>query len=75
MTDQNIQNLNEGELTQVSGGMYNGPVFVYVMKPEDTLDSVAQRYKTSAQLLAELNNINNPAVSITGQKILVPSNW
>jgi LysM repeat protein len=75
MADNNIQALNENEIAQVSGGTYNGPVFVYVMKPGDTLDSVAAQYGTTVAILAELNNINNPAIPITGQKIYVPSKF
>lgn len=69
-----LRSLNEGDLVQISGGMYNGPVFVYLMKDGDTLDSVAGRYKTTAKLLAELNNITNTAASpMVGKKIYVPS--
>ena len=75
MDRKTIENLSEGELTKVSGGMYNGPVFVYTMKDDDTLDSVATHYKTTMQVLAELNNINNPAAPLCGTKIYVPSTW
>ena len=75
MSNQEIKSLNDGELLKVSGGAYNGPVFVYIMKDGDTLESVAARYHTTASVLAELNNISNPAIPITGRQIYVPSNF
>ena len=75
MSDQKIRSLDDGELLKVSGGTYNGPVFVYVMKEGDTLESVAARYHTTASVLAELNNISTPAIPITGRQIYVPSNF
>jgi LysM repeat protein len=75
MSDQEIKSLNDGELLKVSGGAYNGPVFVYIMKDGDTLESVAAHYHTTASVLAELNNISNPAIPLTGRQIYVPSNF
>ena len=75
MSKDTTKTLKDGELSQVSGGVYNGPVFVYVMKDGDTLESVAARYNTTVKILAELNNINNPAIPIAGKQIYVPSNF
>ncbi len=76
MDEKNMQTLREGDLLEVSGGAYNGPVFVYKLSDGDTLDSLASRYKTTTLILAELNHINNPLNPLTpGQTILIPSNW
>ena len=75
MSNDTTKTLKDGELSQVSGGVYNGPVFVYVMKADDTLESVAAHYHTTASVLAELNNISNPAIPLTGRQIYVPSNF
>ena len=68
---ENKKILDDAELTQVSGGTYNGPVFVLQVKPGETLDSIANQYRTSVAVLAELNNISNPEVSLTGKKLAI----
>lgn len=45
---------------------------VYVVKTGDTLSSIAAKYNTTWQKLAEYNNISNPNVIYTGQKIKIP---
>ncbi len=73
--NENIQALDEGTLTQVSGGGYNGPVFVLMVKPGETLGQIAAQYNTTVAILAEINKLTNPDLLTVGQKILVPSNW
>jgi Predicted glycosyl hydrolase len=75
MDDKKLQALEDGALTTVSGGAYNGPVFVYQIKAGDSLDSIARRYDTNWQILAELNRIANPGIIQVGTKIYVPSNF
>jgi hypothetical protein len=75
MSDQILRPLNDSELRNVSGGYYNGAVFVYPVKPNDTLNSVAAHYNTTAQVLCELNSISDPTLPIATNTIFVPSNF
>ena len=68
----NIQNLNENEIEKISGGAYQGPCFVYVIKWGDTLSGIAARYHTTVKILCELNSISNPDKIYAGNKLLVP---
>ena len=45
----------------------------YVVSPGDTLASVALRYNTTWQTLAEINGLLSPNVSYVGQVVQVPS--
>ncbi len=45
---------------------------IYIVKPGDTLWSIARRYKTSAEELAFLNQLNDPARLIPNLALLVP---
>lgn len=47
---------------------------VYTVKAGDTLSSIAAKYKTTYQKLAEYNGIANPDVIYSGQKIRIPNN-
>ena len=47
---------------------------VYVVKKGDTLASIARRYGTTYEVLAEYNNIANPNKISVGQGIAIPSN-
>lgn len=69
---ENIQALNENEVKSVNGGAYNGPCFIYVIKPGDCLSVLAQRYHTTVKILCELNNISNPNLIYAGNKLLIP---
>ena len=62
------------ELSQVSGGSYDGPCFIYVIKKGDCLSVLAQRYGTTVRILVELNNIKNPNLIYEGYKLLIPYN-
>ena len=69
---ENIQALNENEIQDVNGGVYQGPCFVYIIKRGDCLSVIAQRYGTTVTTLCELNNIKNPDLIYAGHKLLVP---
>lgn len=45
----------------------------YIVKKGDTLSSIANKYSTTYQVLAEYNNISNPNIISVGQKIKIPS--
>ena len=65
--------INDSELTQVSGGLYTGPVFRYTIKSGDCLSVIAQRYHTSVAILMELNpQIVHPNLIYAGHTMLVP---
>ena len=49
-----------------------GSETVYVVKKGDTLSSIASKYGTTYQKLAEYNGIANPNVISVGQKIKIP---
>ena len=63
--------LNESELQNVSGG-FDGPCFVHMGAPGETLEDVARNYDVPVETLCSLNCISNPKASIRGQKIFVP---
>jgi LysM repeat protein len=44
----------------------------YVVKPGDTLSSIAARYGTTVQELAALNGISNPNLIYAGQVLQIP---
>lgn len=44
----------------------------YTIKKGDTLSSIAKKYNTTVEELVKLNNIKNPHLIITGQKIKIP---
>lgn len=46
----------------------------YTVKSGDTLSSIAKKYNTTVDILAEKNNIPNPDLIYKGQVILVPVN-
>lgn len=46
---------------------------VYVVKPGDTLYSIASRYGISWQTLASANRILNPTLLQVGQRLIIPS--
>lgn len=46
---------------------------VYVVKAGDTLSSIASKYGTTYQKLAEYNGIANPNIISVGQKIKIPN--
>lgn len=46
---------------------------VYTVKTGDTLSGIAIKYGTDYQVLAKYNDISNPDVIHTGQKIRIPA--
>lgn len=49
-------------------------VITYKVKSGDTLSSIASKYNTTYQKLAEYNNITNPNIINVGQVIKIPNN-
>lgn len=65
--------MNEEELTNVSGGAYVGPCIVYTIQRGDTLSKIAARYGTTVNILVELNHIANKNRIYAGHKLLIPA--
>lgn len=71
MEDYKIEDV---ELEEVCGGSYKGPCFVYLIKKNDTLSEIAQRYGTTVKIRCDINKIDNPNLIYEGNKLLVPYN-
>ena len=51
----------------------SGGVMTYVIRPGDTLSSIARRFNTTVEELVRLNNIANPDLIIAGETLLIPA--
>ncbi len=51
-----------------------GTATTYTVKEGDTLSEIAQRYGTTTERLAEINNISNPNLIYPGQVLKISSN-
>ncbi len=66
-------NYNEIQ-TQVNSMLgNNNSIITYTVKSGDTLSSIASKYNTTYQKLAEYNNITNPNIINIGQVIKIPN--
>jgi len=59
--------------SQRSTPLSAGPTATYVVRPGDTLFSIAARYHTNVATLAQLNGIVNPTMIYIGQSLTVPA--
>ncbi|TCO74948.1 5'-nucleotidase C-terminal domain-containing protein [Marinisporobacter balticus] len=48
--------------------------YVYVVKSGDVLWKIAEKYKTTWEKLAQMNQLKNPNLIINGQELIVPAN-
>ena len=62
-----IQNLNEEDLEQVTGGKG----ISYIIQPGDTLIKIAHRYNTTVEKLCKLNKISDQNFIVAGKKIRI----
>lgn len=72
----NIKNPNliiVGQILKLKRDKQNGSN-IYVVQAGDTLSEIAQKYGTTYQELARLNNISNPNLIVVGQKIKISAN-
>ena len=46
---------------------------IYIVKPGDTLSSIASQYNTTVRVLAVANNIRNVNLIYVGQRIIIPT--
>ena len=47
---------------------------IYIVKKGDTLSEIAEKFNTTYQYLANINNIENPNLIYPGEEIIIPSN-
>ena len=72
--DENLtdnRTITDEELTQVSGGVYCGPMIVYTIQRGDTLSKIAARHGTTPAIIMELNNMTRTVLR-PGHKLLIP---
>lgn len=50
----------------------SGGVMTYIIKPGDTLSSIARQFDTTVEELVRLNNISDPDLIIAGETLLIP---
>ncbi len=49
------------------------PVGLYIVKPGDTLSTIADEYETTVDELMAANNISDPNKILVGQRLTIPS--
>ena len=69
---ERIKIMTENELENISGGAYNGSVFLYTVQENDSLSMLAHRFGTTVTVIAELNNIKSLESVYPGVKLLIP---
>ncbi|MEG1705678.1 MAG: DUF3794 domain-containing protein [Clostridia bacterium] len=62
-----IEKIEEKELDSSKMDSMN----IYIVKPKDTLWSIAKKYKTTVEKIVKTNDIINPDIIDVGQKILI----
>ena len=73
MNDIEREALADDMLEKVSGGAYNGAVFMYTLQPSDKLSVLAHRFGTTVRILQELNNLtDDPDQLRPGRTLMIP---
>ena len=73
MNDIEREALADDVLEKVSGGAYNGAVFMYTLQPGDKLSVLAHRFGTTVRILQELNNLtDDPDQLRPGRTLMIP---
>ena len=68
-----LKALEDDAMEKVSGGAYNGAVFMYTLQPGDKLSVLAHRFGTTVRVLQELNNLtDDPDQLRPGRTIMIP---
>ena len=77
VAENNIANPNlifPGQVLRIpTDGGEPGETISYTVQRGDTLSAIARRYGTTVAEIVRLNNISNPNLIITGQKLLIPN--
>lgn len=63
--------VNAKYLKKASGGSSGKKVIVYTVRPGDTLSGIAQKYNTTVSAIVRENNIKNPDLIFSGQKLRI----
>ncbi|MDI9217765.1 LysM peptidoglycan-binding domain-containing protein, partial [Clostridium tertium] len=69
ISDPNL--IYPGETIVISNGSSNNSVKSYIVKEGDTLSEIAQRYGTTWEHLAKINNISDPNLIYPGETIRI----
>ena len=73
MNDIEREALADDMLEKVSGGAYNGAVFMYTLQPSYKLSVLAHRFGTTVRILQELNNLtDDPDQLRPGRTLMIP---
>ena len=73
MNDIKREALANEMLEKVSGGAYNGAVFMYTLQPGDKLSVLAHRFGTTVRILQELNKLtDDPDQLRPGRTLMIP---
>ena len=73
MNDIEREALADDVLEKVSGGAYNGAVFMYTLQPGDKLSVLAHRFGTTVRILPELNDLtDDPDQLRPGRTLMIP---
>ena len=73
MNDIEREALADDMLEKVSGGAYNGAVFMYTLQPGDKLSVLAHRFGTTVRILQALNNLtDDPDQLRPGRTLMIP---
>ena len=68
-----LEALADDVMDKVSGGAYNGAVFMYTLQPGDKLSVLAHRFGTTVRILQELNNLtDDPDQLRPGRTLMIP---
>ena len=71
MNDIEREALADDMLEKVSGGAYNGAVFMYTLQPGDKLSVLAHRFGTTVRILQELNNLTDDPDQLRPRRTLM----
>jgi LysM repeat protein len=75
MTIINSNNLTKYDnVEDVENSVDNSNYIEYIVKSGDTLSAIAQKYNTTYQRIAQDNNIENPSLIYTNQKLKIYTN-
>ena len=68
---KNVQELNEGQLSDTVGGVGQARWITYTISRGDTLNKIAHRFGVSVANLCEWNLIGDPEYMAAGNKLQI----
>ena len=63
----NVSPLNDEVLEEVSGGT----MIPYIVRPRDTIESIAERFHCTVEQICRWNNVRNPQEIKVNQKLMI----